>query len=144
MAVKPIPDGYHSITAGMNIKNADKAIEWFQKVFNAELKVKMPGPDGKIVHCEMKIGDSILMLGEAVRDPVHNLHAMLYVTDSDAAFKRAVDNGATVKRPMADMFWGDRAGSVVDPFGNEWFIATHKEDVPPEELKKRAEAYKPA
>jgi PhnB protein len=143
MAVKPIPDGYHAITPGMNLKDAAKAIEWFQKVFGAELKVRMDGPDGKIMHCEMRIGDSNVMFSDAVKDPVHNLHAMLYVQDADAVYKRAVDAGATSKQPVTDKPWGDRAGRVVDPFGNQWFIATHKEDVPEAVIKERMKSWKP-
>lgn len=137
MSVKAIPDGYQSITAGANLKDAAKAIEFFKKAFGAEEIVCMKGPSGTVMHCEMKIGDSRIMFGDAVKDPVHNIHAMLYVQDADAVFKRAVDAGSTVKQPMSDMPWGDRAGRVVDPFGNHWFIATHKEDVSPEEIEKR-------
>lgn len=140
MAVKPIPDGYNSLTPGMNLKDAHKAVEFFKKAFGAEETICMRAPDGKVMHCEMKIGNSRIMFGEAVRDPVHTMHVMLYVNDSDAVFKRAVDAGATVKMPMADQFWGDRAGRVIDPFGNHWFISTHKEDLSPEELEKRARA----
>jgi PhnB protein len=143
MAVKPIPAGYHSITPGMNLKDAAKAIEFFKKAFGAEEKLRMPGPDGKIVHCEMVIGDSHLMFGDAVRDPVQTLSAMLYVDDCDAVFKRAVDAGATVKSPLADFPWGDRGGRVTDPFGNSWFIATHKEDLSKEEIDRRMKDYKP-
>ena len=142
MGVKAIPDGYHSITPGMNLKDADKAIEFFKKAFGAEERERIVGPDGKIMHAEVRIGDSIVMLGEAQRDPVRTLGAMLYVNDADTVFSRAIDAGATVKLPMADMPWGDRAGRVLDPFGNEWFIATHKEDVPMDEIKRRMEAMK--
>ena len=140
MAVRAIPEGFHSITPGMNVKGADKAIEFFKKAFGAEVKLRMATPDGNVAHAEVKIGDSIFMIGDAVRDPVQTLSAMLYVQDSDAVFKRAVDAGATVKMPIADQPWGDRAGRIVDPFGNQWFIATHKEDVSNEEIALRMKA----
>jgi PhnB protein len=140
MTVKPIPEGFHSITPSANIKDCDKAIEFFKKAFGAEERMRHLGPHGKIVHAEVKIGDSIVMLSEAVQQPVHTLQSMLYVTDCDAVFKRAVDAGATVKGPLTDMFYGDRGGRVIDPFGNEWFIATHKEDVPQAELDRRMKA----
>ena len=140
MPVKPIPDGYHSITPSMNIKECEKAIDFFKKAFGAEEVSRNLGPGGKIVHAEVKIGDSIVMLSEAVKQPVHVVHAMLYVADCDAVFKRAVDAGATEMMPPQDMFYGDRGGRVVDPFGNDWFIATHKEDVSPAELEKRVKA----
>jgi PhnB protein len=143
MAVKPIPAGYHSITPGMNLKDAAKAIEFFKKAFGAEETVRMPGPDGKIAHCEMRVGDSVIMLGDAVRDPVQTLHAMLYVPDCDAVYKRAIDAGATAKSPLVDHPWGDRGGRVIDPFGNHWFIATHKEDLSMEEIERRMKDYKP-
>jgi len=140
MPVKPIPDGYHSITPGMNIKDCEKAIDFFKKAFGAEERSRHVGPHGKIVHAEVKIGDSIVMLSEAVQHPVHVVHAMLYVTDCDAVFKRAVDAGATAMMPPQDMFYGDRGGRLVDPFGNDWFIATRKEEVSPAELEKRMKA----
>ena len=107
---KPIPEGYHSITPSLVFKDAKKAIAFYKKAFGAQETSSFAGPDGKIMHAELKIGDSIFMLSEAVKDPVRTLSAMLYVTDCDAVFKKAVDAGATVKRPLADMFYGDRAG----------------------------------
>ncbi len=143
MSVKPIPEGYHSITPAMVVNGADRAIEFYKNAFDAEEKVRFPGPDGKIMHAELRIGDSLVMLGEAARDPVANLQAMLYVQDSDAVFQRAVDAGPTVVAPMADMPWGDRGGRVRDPFGNVWFIATHKEDVEVDEMLRRMGIKKP-
>jgi PhnB protein len=140
MAVKAIPDGYHSITPGMNVKECDKAIEFLRKAFGGEERARHVGPGGKIVHAEVKIGDSIVMLSEAAQQAPYTVHAMLYVTDCDAVFKRAIDAGATAKQPPTDMFYGDRGARVVDPFGNDWFVATHKEDVAPEELEKRMKA----
>jgi PhnB protein len=144
MSVRPIPEGYAAITPGMNLKGAAKAIEFFTNVFGAELVEKYEGPNGQLMHVDMKMGAGHIMFGEAVRDPVMNLHGSLYVNDCDAIFKRAVDAGATVKRPLADQFYGDRSGTVVDPFGNVWTISTHKEDVSKEEMEKRMAAMKPA
>jgi PhnB protein len=140
MTVKAIPEGFHTLTPQANLVGCDKAIEFFKKAFGAEEKRVMREPGGKVMHAELKIGDSILMLGEAVRDPVSNLNGMLYVNDCDAVFKRAVDAGATALMPVADMPWGDRAGRVRDPFGNHWFIGTHKEDVPDAEVARRMAA----
>ena len=138
MAVKAIPDGFHSLTPGCVVDGAAKAIDFYKKVFGAEEAVRMPGPNGVVMHAELRIGDSLFMIGDGTPAmPRHSMHLMLYTTDADAVFKRAVDAGCTVVQPMQDMFWGDRAGSVADPFGNEWFIATHKEDVSPAEMKER-------
>lgn len=144
MAVKAIPDGYHSLTPGCTVQSCAKAIEFYKRVFGAEERVRMPGPAGLVVHAEMRIGDSIFMLSDPMHNqPTHSMHVMLYTTDCDATFRRAVEAGCSVKQPLSDLFWGDRAGSVVDPFGNQWFIATHKEDVTPEELDKRMKATMP-
>ena len=143
MAVRPIPEGYHTLTPGMNLKDADKAIEFLKKAFGADEKVRVPGENGKVMHAEIKIGDSIVMLGEAIKDPVQTLNAMLYVQDCDAVFKRAVDAGAPAVQQPTVMPWGDRAGRVTDPFGNKWFIATHVEDVSMEEAMRRMKAAKP-
>ena len=143
MAVRPIPEGYAALTPGMNLKGAAKAIEFFENVFGAEVVEKYEAPNGQLVHIDMKIAGGHIMFAEAVRDPVQTVHAMMYVTDCDAVFKRAVDAGATVQRPLADQFYGDRSGTVVDPFGNRWTIATHKEDVSKEEMEKRMQAMKP-
>jgi len=143
MAVRPIPEGYAALTPGMNLKGAAKAIEFFENVFGAEVVEKYEAPNGQLVHIDMKIAGGHIMFAEAVRDPVQTVHAMIYVTDCDAVFKRAVDAGATVQRPLADQFYGDRSGTVVDPFGNRWTIATHKEDVSKEEMEKRMQAMKP-
>jgi PhnB protein len=142
MAIRPIREGYEAITPGMNLKGAAKAIEFFANVFGAELVDKYEGPNGQLMHVDMKIGAGHIMFGEAVRDPVQNVRASIYVTDCDAVFKRAVDAGATVQRPLADQFYGDRSGTVVDPFGNVWTIATHKENVSQEEMGRRLKAMK--
>jgi PhnB protein len=143
MAVKAIPDGYHSITPGCAVEGAAKAIDFYKKVFDANEHVRINGPNGSVAHAELKIGDSLFMLGDAgAQTPKYSMHVMLYTQDADSVFKRAVEAGCTVNQPMQDMFWGDRAGRVSDPFGNDWFIATHKEDVSPEEMEKRMKAMK--
>lgn len=140
MAVNPIPDGYHAVSPTTNLKGADKAIDFYRKVFDAKERMRMPGPGGAIMHAEIEIGDSVVMLSEAERDPVFNLSAMLYVKDCDAVFDKAVTAGSKIKMPMQDLPWGDRGGTVIDPFGNQWFIATHKEDVAPDEMDRRMKA----
>ena len=147
MAVSPIPAGYHTVTPHLAIRGAAKAIEFYKKAFGAVEVMLMPGPDGKsIAHAEIKIGNSMVMLadewpGMRVASPEKfggtTCSVMLYVPDVDAAFKRAVDAGATVSMPLMNMFWGDRFGKVTDPFGHEWAIATHVEDVTPEECARR-------
>jgi PhnB protein len=138
--VKPIPEGYHSLTPFLTLKGADRAIDFYKRAFGAVEKFRMPGPDGKIMHAELTIGDSTIMLSEALRDPPSVSSMYVYVPDADQTFDRAVKAGATVKMPLADMFWGDRFGSVSDPNGITWSIATHIEDVPPEEMPRRAQA----
>jgi PhnB protein len=135
--VKAIPDGFHSITPGFNAVGVDKAVAFFKQAFGAEEQLLMKGPDGKVRHCEMRIGDSVFMFGETTGPTPQPMQVMLYVQDCDAVFKRAVEAGAKVKQPMADQFYGDRAGRLIDPFGNEWFIATHTEDVPQAEMDRR-------
>lgn len=147
--IRPIPEGYHTATPYLIISGAAQALEFYKKAFGATEIMRMPGPDGKIGHAEIRIGDSPIMLADespamGARSPQSlggspvTLH--LYVEDVDATFAQAVAAGATVQRPVADQFYGDRAGGIVDPFGHSWYIATHKEDVSPEELKKRAAA----
>jgi PhnB protein len=148
--VKPIPDGFHSVTPYLCVKGAAKAIDFYKKALGAQERYRMEGPDGKTVaHAEIVIGNSIVMLsdempGQGNQSPV-TLKAtpvsfVIYVQDADAVFKRAVDAGAAVTMPIADQFFGDRAGSVQDPFGHKWMIMTHIEDVSPEEMKKRMAA----
>ena len=137
---KPIPEGYHSVTPFLALKEADRAIDFYKRAFGAVEKFRMPGPDGRILHAELTIGDSTVMLTEAIHEPASVSSLYLYVADADAVFDRAVRAGAQVRMPPADMFWGDRFGSVSDPNGNTWSIATHVEDVPPEEMPKRAQA----
>src|SRR6266436_5953012 len=120
MSVKPIPDGYHSLTPYLNVKNAVEAIGFYKAAFGAEEIFRMPGPGGAIMHAELRIGDSMLMMSEALQQPPSTAVVFLYVTDADAVFARAVKAGATVKTALQDMFWGDRFGSVTDPFGITW------------------------
>jgi PhnB protein len=151
VAVKPIPDGYHSITPHLTVRGARRAIDFYRRAFGAEELGRMQGPDGKtVMHAELKIGDSRFFLGDEVpgmdcRSPEtlggSPSGIYLYVRNVDEAFQTAVDAGATVKRPVEDMFWGDRTGSILDPFGYVWDLATHREDVPPEEMKRRGEEF---
>jgi len=138
--VKAIPEGFHTVTPFLNMKDCAKAIELYTKAFGAEVIDRMVTPDGNVMHAMIKIGNSMLMLGEAIQNPPTSSSIHLYVNDADAAFKRAVDAGCKVVMPMADMFWGDRYGLLEDGYGQRWALATHKEDVSPEEMGKRAAA----
>jgi PhnB protein len=144
MTAKAIPEGYRTITPYMTVRDAARAIEFYKQAFGAEEKGVMKGPDGKIGHAELRIGDSIIMLGDEFPEfgslsPQSTggvgmgLH--IYIEDVDSAFDRAVKAGATVEMPVADMFWGDRYGKLVDPFGHKWSIGTHKRDVTMEEME---------
>jgi PhnB protein len=137
--VKPVPEGYHTVTPFLNVKHCAEAIAFYQKAFGAEEKMRMAAPGGgPIIHAEIQIGDSRIMVSEATdRLPTHS-SIFLYVNDCDAVWNRAVAAGATVVAPLADMFWGDRFGTLEDRFGNNWSIATHKEDVSPAEMQKRS------
>lgn len=147
--VKPIPDGYHSVTPYLIIKNAADAIEFYKKAFGATELLRMSQPDGKVGHAEIKIGDSPIMLADEFPEMGHKSPAtlggspvslMIYVEDVDAVFNKAVAEGAEAQRPLENKFYGDRSGSLIDPFGHLWHIATHIEDVPEEEMHKRAAA----
>jgi PhnB protein len=148
MAVKAIPDGYYSLTPYLVCKDAAKAIEFYTKAFGAQEFVRMPGPGGRIMHAEVKIGNSMLMLSDenpergavAPSGSGRSSSLMFYTPDVDAVFKRAIEYGATSIEAPTDMFWGDRMGNLKDPFGHQWAIATHKEDVSPEEMQKRMQA----
>ena len=136
--VKPIPEGYHSVTPFLNIKGAAEAIDFFKAAFGAEEKGgRAPGPNGTIMHAEIKIGDSTIMISDALWNPPTQAALHLYVTDANAAWKRAIDAGATVVMPLADQFWGDRYGSLADRWGNRWTIGQHIEDVSPAEMERR-------
>lgn len=146
-AVSPIPEGYNTITSNLVVRGGEKAIEFYEKAFGAEEIGRMYAPDGKsIVHAELRIGDSRFFLSDEFpafgnRSPESlggtGTSLYLYVEDADAVFRKAVGAGARIKGPVQDMFWGDRCGAVIDPFGHEWSIATHKEDVSPEEMKRK-------
>ncbi len=147
--ITSIPAGYHSITPYLILKGAADGIEFYKKAFGATEMMRMPGTNGRIGHAEIKIGDSPIMLAD--ESPEMNARSpqtlggspitiLLYVEDVDAVVKKAVDAGAKLDRPIEDKFYGDRMGSITDPFGHTWHIATHKEDVAPEEMKKRAAA----
>ena len=149
MSVKPIPEGYHSVTPYLIVRGGAEAIEFYKKAFGATELFRFPTPDGKIGHAEIKIGDSPIMLADEYPQMGYNspqsiggspVSLMVYVEDVDTVFSRAVESGATVKEVVQDKFYGDRTGSVVDPFGHVWHIATHKEDVSLEEMERRAKA----
>ena len=146
---QPIPEGYRTLTTYLTVENAAEAIDYYKDVFGAKERIRMEAPDGKIGHAELEIGDSLLMLSDAFpgatsRPPTElggtTAGAFMYVEDVDAVVKRAVESGATITMEVADQFWGDRFGSISDPFGHQWSIATHVEDVPPEEMAERAKA----
>ena len=147
MAVAPIPPGYASVTPYLIVRGAKKAIDFYQRAFGAVELFRLDGPGGTIGHAEIRIGDSAVMLADGMDgfpDPLTlggagtSLH--LYVPDVDAAFARAIAAGATVRRPVADQFYGDRTGTLTDPFGHVWSLATHVEDVPHEEIHRRFQA----
>jgi len=141
MAVKPIPEGYHTVTPYLSVEGADRLLEFLQRAFGAKVVEHMAMPDGKVAHAEVRIGDSIVMLGEASAEwkPVQCM-LYLYVNDADATYKSALRAGGTSLREPTNMFYGDRSGGVRDFAGNQWWISTHVEVVPPEELKKRVAA----
>ena len=143
---KPIPDGYHTATPYLIIKGAAEAIEFYKSVFGAVEKMRMPGPNGKVMHAEIQIGDSPIMLADEF--PEMNVLSpqtlggsatilLLYFADVDSVVGKATAAGAKLERPVADQFYGDRTGTIIDPFGHRWTIATHVEDVPHEELERR-------
>jgi uncharacterized glyoxalase superfamily protein PhnB len=148
MAAKPVPDCFNTVSAYLIVKNSVEALGFYQKAFGAEPGARMPGPDGKsTMHAEMHIGNSTVMLTD--ENPQWNLKSPqtlggsassmhIYVDDADKYYERAVEAGCEVVAPLMDAFWGDRYGKVRDPFGHEWGVATHKEDLTPEEIGKRA------
>jgi PhnB protein len=147
--VKAIPDGYPIVIPYLHIRGAAKAIEFYKSVFGAVEKARMPGPNGSVGHAELKIGDSMVMLSDehpemgalgpqSVGGTPVTLH--VYATDVDAVVQKAVAAGATLEQPVKNQFYGDRSGLLVDPFGHKWYVATHVEDVSPEEMKKRMAA----
>src|SRR5258706_10777098 len=144
--VLPIPKGYHAVTAYLSVQNAAQALEYYKRAFAAKELVRMPMPDGKVGHAEIQIGDSHVMLADEmpsmgfVSPPARGgttVQLHLYVRDVDATVEKALAAGGKLTRPIEDKFYGDRAGTVEDPYGHVWYIATHKEDVPPKEMKRR-------
>jgi PhnB protein len=149
MATKAIPEGYHSVSPYLAVEDAASAIEYYVTAFDAREVVRMDAPGGKIGHAELEVGDSRIMLsdpfpGSSTQPPKQlggtSTSVFMYVEDVDAVVKRAVEAGATITMEVADQFWGDRFGTITDPFGHVWSIATHVEDVPPEEMAERAKA----
>lgn len=153
MAVQPIPEGYHSVTPYLIVRGGAAAIDYYQKAFGAVELFRIPAPGGKVGHAEIKIGDSIIMLADEHPEMGYNgpetiggtpVSLMIYVEDVDKTFERAVTGGGTVKQAIEDKFYGDRSGTVVDPFGHIWHISTHKEDVSMEEMERRAKEHSAA
>jgi PhnB protein len=149
MATKPIPEGYHTLTPYLAVDDAAQAIDFYKRAFGAKERVRMDAPGNKVGHAELEIGDALLMLSDpfpqaSTRPPGElggtSVSVFMYVEDVDAVVKQAVDAGATVTMEVEDQFWGDRFGSVTDPFGHLWSVATHVEDVAPEEMAERAKA----
>jgi PhnB protein len=147
---KPIPDGYHAITPALTVKNGGEAIEFYKRALGAEELMQIPGPDGRLMHAEMKIGDSRFMLAEEMPEQGCRAPASVgsttsslyvYVQDVDKAFRRAVEGGAKALMQPTDMFWGDRFGQVEDPSGHRWGLATHKEDPSPQEMARRQKEF---
>jgi PhnB protein len=147
--VKPIPEGHRTVTPYLAIKNAAKALEFYKRAFGAVESYTLMMPDGRVGHAEIRLGDSLVMLSdefpeyggkapESLGGSLVSLH--LYVDDVDAFVKRALDAGAKERKPVMDQFYGDRSGQLEDPFGHLWWVATHKEDVAPEEMQRRVEA----
>lgn len=147
----PIPDGFHTVTPSLTVRGAAQAIDFYKKALGAQELVRMPGPEGKIMHAELKIGDSVIFLadefpGMGVSKSPQTLGGCsgtlnLYVNDVDQVFKQAISAGGKETMPVADQFWGDRYGTFVDPFGFAWGVATHKEDLTAEQMKKRMEDF---
>ncbi len=150
MSVKPIPDGYHGVTPYLHVQGAAAAIDFYKRAFGATETMRLDGPDGKVGHAEIRIDGSVVMLADehprmgAVSPKTlggAGASFLFYVPDVDARFERAVAAGAKVLRPLKDQFYGDRSGTLEDPFGHVWTIATHKEDLTTEEMARRAEAF---
>jgi PhnB protein len=140
MAVKAIPEGYHTVTPSLTVKGAAKLIDFLKEAFGAEEMLRMPSPKGEIMHAEVRIGDSVVMLNDPMQQSASATGLFLYLNDVDGVYRRALKAGAKSQSEPANMFWGDRMATVQDPFGNRWMIATHVEDVPPQEMEKRAAA----
>jgi PhnB protein len=150
MPVQPVPEGYHTVTPYLAVEDAAEAIDFYQRAFGAKERVRMPGPRDMIMHAELEVGDALIMLSDpfpqaSTKPPKElggtSVSIFLYVEDIDTIYKQAVDAGATSLMEPDDMFWGDRFGSVQDPFGHSWTIATHVEDVSPEEMAERSKEF---
>jgi PhnB protein len=138
MSKRSVPKGFHTITPNIIVDDAEKAVAFLKEAFGVTENYRLTLADGKITHCELKLGDSVLNIGESMEGwPAHGLVAQIYVEDSDALFKRAIDAGAKEMMPMTNQFFGSREGRVADPFGNVWTIATLKEEVTPQEIQRR-------
>jgi PhnB protein len=149
MAAKPVPEGYHSVTPYLIVDGAARAIEFYKLAFGASEIMRMPGPKGRVMHAELKIGDSVIMLADEPESGSHKsaqtlggspVSLMVYLPDVDQVFSRAISAGAKETRPVQDQFYGDRSGNLIDPFGHVWTVSTHVEDVSPEEMQRRMEA----
>jgi len=146
-AARPVPAGYHTITPQLTLDHAAQTMEWYKKALGAEEVSRSVGPDGKIMHAEVKIGDSRIMLNDVMMGKGPKgfggspTSLWVYVDDSDSLFNRAVAAGATVQMPLADQFWGDRGGAIADPEGYTWWISTRKEDFTPAEMNQRAQEF---
>jgi len=149
-AKQAIPPGYHTVTPSLFVRDGAEAIDFYKKAFGAEERMRMAGPDGKIGHAELKIGDSIIFLSD--ENPAFGTKSpqslggisgalYLYVEDVDTAFQRAIDAGGKVKVPVADMFWGDRVGNFVDPYGHSWTLSTHTQDLSAQEMEEGAKKF---
>jgi PhnB protein len=140
MTVKPIPDGYHAVTPYLTVEGAETLLEFVKQAFGAEETERLPGPDGRIGHAEVRIGDSVVMLADAWEEaPAVQSTLHLYVEDADATYRRALQAGGESLREPQDQFYGDRMGGVRDPVGNTWWISTHTEDVSDDEMRRRAQ-----
>ncbi len=149
MGVKPIPEGYQTLSAVLAVEDASAAIDFYKKAFGAKERMRMDAPGGKIAHAELEIGDSLIMLSDpfpqsTVKPPneagTSTMSIFMYSEDVDATVEQAVNAGATVTMPVEDMFWGDRFGTVTDPYGHQWSIATHTRDLTPEEIEEGGKA----
>jgi PhnB protein len=151
VSAKPIPEGFHTVTPALVVRDAAKAIDFYKKALGAQELVRMPSPDGKIMHAELKIGDSIIFLSDEMPMPgsVKSPQSLggstctlnVYVSNVDETFRQAIAAGGKESMPVADQFWGDRYGTLVDPFGYSWGIATHKEDLSPAEMRERSQQF---
>src|SRR6187200_1270298 len=152
MATQPVPVGYHTVTPYLIVSGAAQALDFYKRALGAIEQMRMPGPEGNVMHAEIKIGDSVIMLADefpemGARSPQAlggtPVGICLYVPDVDSLFNQAIQAGGKVERPLQNQFYGDRSGTFIDPFGHKWTIATHIEDVSPEEMQKRMAAIKP-